>query len=53
MALFTALFDAGVLIGGPLFGVLIALAGYPATFATAAGLVVAGAAIFAALDRRR
>jgi predicted MFS family arabinose efflux permease len=51
MSLFTALFDVGVLIGGPLFGLVIALAGYPAMFATAAGLVVAGAAVFALVDR--
>jgi MFS family permease len=53
MALFTALFDAGVLIGGPLFGTVIHLGGYGAMFATAAATVAAGAVVFAAWDRGR
>jgi len=52
MALFTALFDAGVLIGSPLFGAVIRASGYPAMFLTAAGVLVAGALGFAVWDRR-
>ena len=53
MAIYTALFDGGVLIGGPSFGAVIAIAGYPAMFATAALAVVAGALLFAVWDRQR
>lgn len=52
MSLFTALFDAGALVGGPLLGAVIRTAGYAAMFATAALLVLTGAALFAMLDRR-
>lgn len=51
IALFTAVFDLGTLVGGPLFGALIEWRGYPATFASAAAIAVAGAAIFAVWDR--
>jgi MFS family permease len=53
MALFTALFDLGVLVGGPAFGLLIERAGYASMFATAAALIVAGTALFFFWDRRR
>jgi len=53
MSLFTALFDAGALIGGPLLGAVIQTAGYAAMFMTAAVLVGAGGALFAFLDRGR
>jgi MFS family permease len=52
-AVFTALWDVGAMIAAPLFGVIIQRVGYPAMFATAAGLVLAGAVAFAAWDRRR
>jgi MFS family permease len=52
MSLFTALFDAGALVGGPLLGGVIRIAGYPAMFATAAALIVMGAVVFALVDRR-
>jgi MFS family permease len=51
LSLFTALFDLGVALGGPLFGALIPRAGYAGMFASAAGVVVAGALVFAAWDR--
>ena len=51
MALFTALFDGGTLIGGPLLGATIRVAGYGAMFTTAAALVTLGAAGFYAFDR--
>jgi MFS family permease len=52
IALFTALFDLGLLLGGPSFGVSAKLAGYPATFGLAAGLVSAAVVVFVAWDRR-
>ncbi len=51
-AIFTALFDAGALVGGPLLGVIIRDVGYPAMFATAAALVAVGGLVFAWVDRR-
>lgn len=53
MAIFTALFDLGLLIGGPSFGVIIHRAGFEAAFASAAGAIGVGAAVFAAWDRGR
>lgn len=53
MAVYTALFDAGTLVGGPLLGAVIAAAGYPAMFLTSAGLVAAAAAALAVWDRGR
>jgi MFS family permease len=52
IALFTALFDLGVLLGGPSFGLSAKYAGYPATFALAAGIVTTAALVFAVWDRR-
>lgn len=52
IALFTALFDLGLLLGGPSFGVAVRLAGYPATFALAAVLVTIATVVFAGWDRR-
>jgi MFS family permease len=51
MALFTGLFDVGVLLGGPSFGFIIDHAGYSTMFATAGGLVVMGALSYAIWDR--
>jgi MFS family permease len=51
ISLFTALFDLGVLLGGPSFGVVAKYAGYPATFGLAAGLVVVATVIYVAWDR--
>ena len=53
MGIFTALFDAGVVIGGPLFGAIVTSAGFPAMFASGAAVVVAGTAAFLVWDRRR
>ncbi len=52
LAICTALFDAGILAGGPLLGGVIDLAGYTAMFFTAAGLAAAAAAVLVAWDRR-
>jgi len=52
MSFFTALFDCGALIGGPIFGLVIRAAGYPAMFATLVAVVVTGTAVFAVWDRR-
>lgn len=51
-SIFTALFDAGALIGGPLLGAIIREAGYPTMFLSAAALVVVGGVLFTFADRR-
>ena len=53
LAIYTALFDAGMLIGGPLLGLVITGFGYRAMFATAAAGVALGAVAFGLWDRRR
>jgi predicted MFS family arabinose efflux permease len=51
LASFTALFDLGLLVGGPLLGLVLELSDY-ATMFTVAGLVAAGGAVlFAFWDR--
>ena len=52
-SIFTALFDAGALVGGPLLGTIIRDVGYPAMFLTAAALVTVGGFAFTIIDRRR
>ena len=51
-SIFTALFDAGALVGGPLLGAVIRDAGYPTMFLCAAVLVTVGGALFTFVDRR-
>jgi predicted MFS family arabinose efflux permease len=53
MALYTAVFDAGALIGGPLLGALARGLGYAPMFHVAAALVVSGLLAFALWDRGR
>jgi MFS family permease len=53
LAIYTALFDAGILAGGPLLGAVIGAAGYTAMFLTAAGLVATAALVLAVFDRGR
>jgi MFS family permease len=53
MAIYTALFDVGILIGGPLLGLVIELSGYGAMYGTAAMIVLTGAVSFAVWDRSR
>jgi MFS family permease len=63
MSIFTALFDAGALIGGPLFGLLhgqslplggaVVAMGYTLVYGAAAAIVVVGAVGYALLDRGR
>jgi MFS family permease len=53
LAIFTALFDAGVLIGGPTLGAVIRAAGYSAMYAFAALWIALGSGVFAAWERRR
>jgi MFS family permease len=52
LALFTALFDLGVLVGGPLFGFVIERFGFAAMYAGAGAGIVVGAALFFAWDAR-
>ena len=51
MALYTGLFDVGVLLGGPSLGFLVDHLGYSSMFATAGGLVALGALGFVLWDR--
>jgi predicted MFS family arabinose efflux permease len=51
LALYTALFDAGTLVGGPLLGFVIHHHGYPAMFGCAGALVVIGTLAFWLGDR--
>jgi MFS family permease len=53
MAIYTALFDLGVVVGGPGFGFVIGASSFTAAFGAAAGLVVGGTAVFAVWDRGR
>ncbi|MBT8212494.1 MAG: MFS transporter [Acidimicrobiia bacterium] len=51
IAIYTAMFDVGALIGGPLWGVLIERVDYSGMFVTASAVVVAGGLAFYAFDR--
>ena len=51
MGAFTAFFDIGVGLGGPLAGVTAALAGYPAVFVLASAGALGTAALAAAPGR--
>jgi predicted MFS family arabinose efflux permease len=52
LALFTALFDLGVLVGGPLFGFVIERLGFSAMFGVAGVALALGALGFFAWDAR-
>ncbi|MCP5057882.1 MAG: MFS transporter [bacterium] len=52
MAVFTALFDVGVLAGGPFFGLWIERAGFSAMFLAAAVVTIVGTLVFYAWDGR-
>jgi MFS family permease len=51
MSIFTALFDAGLLLGGPAFGALIHFAGYGVMFTSAAATLACGTVVFFLWDR--
>ncbi len=53
IAIFTALFDLGLVLGAPLFGWISRSAGYSPMYTTAAGVIVVGSALYAVWDRRR
>jgi len=53
MAIYTGLFDLGILLGGPLLGWVIEVGGFAAMFRAAAAMVVAGVLSFAWWDRGR
>jgi MFS family permease len=53
LSIYTALFDAGILAGGPMLGAIIGAAGYTAMFMTAAGLVATAALVLAVFDAGR
>ncbi|MCP3983812.1 MAG: MFS transporter [bacterium] len=52
MAVFTALFDVGVLTGGPFFGLWIERSGFSAMFLAAALITLAGTLVFYSWDGR-
>ena len=52
MAVFTALFDVGVLVGGPFFGLVIERSGFSQMFVVAAGVTLVGTLIFYRWDGR-
>lgn len=52
-AIFTGLFDVGALVGGPVFGVLIAVFSYRVMFLSAAAWIIVGGVVFAVWDRAR
>ena len=52
-AIFTALFDVGVAFGAPVFGGIVERTGFGVAYATAAGVILAGALSFALWDRGR
>lgn len=52
ISFFTALFDLGILVGGPVLGVVITGFGYPAMFTVAAGVIIATAIAFSVTDKR-
>jgi len=52
LAIFTALFDAGTLVGGPLLGGIARGADYRVMFLSSASFALAGLATLAVLDRR-
>lgn len=51
LSTFTALFDMGMLIGGPALGAIVTASDYPTMFLSAAGIALAGAVGFVAWDR--
>lgn len=51
MSFFTALFDFGILVGGPILGAIITVLGYPSMFAFSGLLIVAVTVVFASWDR--
>ena len=52
LSFFTALFDIGVLIGGPVLGAIISLSGYPAMYSVAAIVMAVATVIYWRWDRR-
>jgi MFS family permease len=52
-AIFTALFDVGMLLGAPVFGALSRGLGFAVMYGAAAGAIVAGCLVFWLWDRRR
>jgi MFS family permease len=53
MAIYTALFDVGMLVAAPTLGLVIDRFGFGEMFVAAAGILVAGALVYAIWDRRR
>jgi len=51
LAIFTALFDAGSMLGNPLFGAIVHAAGYRVMFGVASAMMLVGTTIFGLMDR--
>ncbi len=52
MSVFTSLFDVGTLVGGPVLGTIIAVAGYSTMYVAAGVMIAAAGVVFAVWDRR-
>ncbi|HHC09317.1 MAG TPA: MFS transporter [Actinobacteria bacterium] len=50
-SVFTSLLDVGTLVGGPVLGMIVAAAGYPAMYAAAAVTIAVAGVVFARWDR--
>jgi DHA1 family multidrug resistance protein-like MFS transporter len=53
MSAYTAVFDAGALLGPPVLGIIVRSFGYPAMFGVSSAMVFVGLAVFAVWDRGR
>jgi MFS family permease len=53
LALYTAVYEAGLLLGSPVVGFILERFGYPVMYRAAAVLVVVALGVFASLDRKR
>lgn len=51
LAAFTALFDLGLLVGAPIFGLILEASGYGSMFATAAAVAFVGSIVFVIWDQ--
>ena len=52
IAIYTGLTDLGMVMGGPIFGLILQYTSYTALYSSAAGILVVGSAVFLAWDRR-
>ena len=53
LSVFTALFDLGNVVGGPVLGIIVKVGGYGAMFVTAAGVALGGLVLLLLLDKEQ